>query len=334
LYEKGCAALASLPEGELEARLLLCRAASISEEAFYSAPGAAVSKMVEADYFDLLRRRLSGVPTAYLVGHKEFWSMVFDVGPGVLIPRPETELLVEKALELVEEGRSGPAEKAASEPSLGSLGRSETESSTVGSAIGKDSQSSRLDGEGLVIADIGTGSGCIALSLAGRLPVAKIYATDASEDALKVARKNGQRLGITNVRFLEGDLFEPLERLGLVEACDMIVSNPPYVSQGEWETLDREISEHEPREALVAGESGLEVIERLVAEAPRYLKAGGWLIFELGYGQKEAAMALFSHNLEADCQPCSSWRGVACFEDLAGIPRVITAQWGQKLGLS
>lgn len=223
----------------------------------------------------MVERRLEGVPLAYVLGEKEFWSMLFEVAPGVLVPRPETELLVEKVADL----------------------------------------SSKK--EELVV-DIGTGSGIVAVSLAKELPEARIVATDVSARALKSAGRNACIHGVSSITFARGSFFSPLEKLGLEKKCDFVVSNPPYVSEKEWDTLPAEIKDHEPKPAIVAGESGLECIVRLVRQAPDFLKPGGYLCLEIGWGQQDGVLSLFGE----------SWEEPACFNDLNGIPRVVV---GRKL---
>jgi release factor glutamine methyltransferase len=259
----------------------LYKALSISEEKFYADPDLAISKHQQDAYFNLIQKRLSGIPTAYLTGKREFWSLSFEVGPGVLIPRPETEHVVEKVLDLVH---------------------------------AKDGAACR--GAGLQIADIGIGCGCIAISLAKELPESQVIATEISVTALSFARKNAVAIGIENLEIYQGDLFQPLINKRLKGTFDYIVSNPPYVSTAEWETMEREVRDHEPREALVAGENGLEIIAKLVLEAPSFLKQGGRLIFEIGFGQKESVLSLFGEE----------WGSVACFDDLSGIPRIVVSR--------
>ena len=182
------------------------------------------------------------MPLAYVLEEKEFWSLRFKVAPGVLIPRPETELLVEQVIEL---------------------------------------SSKREE----LIADIGTGSGNISVSLAKELRQAKIVATDVSDQALKLARHNARMHEMSTITFEKGSLVAPLEKLGLQKKFDFIVSNPPYVSEGEWQALPEEIKNQEPKRALVPGESGFEIIEKLILEAPEYLRPGGYLCLEMGWGQ-------------------------------------------------
>lgn len=227
----------------------------------------------------LLARRASREPLQYLLGTQEFCGLEFEVSPAVLIPRSETELLVETALRC-----------AGKQPAA----------------------------HGPVIADIGTGSGCIAVALARRLPEAAIYAVDCSAEALRVARRNADRLGATGrITFLEGDLMAPLEARGLGGRVDLVVSNPPYIAEREWDGLQPEVRLFEPRIALAGGEDGLAVYRRLVPEAVGYLHAGGWLVMEVGQGQAEAVRALIEDTGRYDT--------VDILPDQAGIPRVIAA---------
>jgi release factor glutamine methyltransferase len=221
----------------------------------------------------LIRQRIQGVPTQYLTGKQEFWSLEFQVAPGVLIPRPETEHLVETAIQLAAEF---------SEPS---------------------------------IVDIGTGSGAIAISLKHELPHAKIYAGDISNTTLKIAIANGNSLldSSNSVSFFQGDLFEPFSGM----TFDLIVSNPPYISAEEYNTLAPEIREHEPKQALDAGEKGLDVYQRLIAEASSFLHPAGYVLVEIGHDQKEDVIGIFKdHNFTIK----------DVIQDYAGIERVIIAQ--------
>jgi release factor glutamine methyltransferase len=267
--------LRDMPNPHLDARLLLLESASISDERFYSYPETFLSPAQEKRFYKLVSKRLSGFPIPYLTRRKEFWSISFSVSPGVVIPRPETELVVEKTLERVSAGSP-------------------------------------------LIADIGTGCGNIALSLAKELPIARILATDKSRKALKLARLNARRQSISSVVFARGNLFSPLKRLRLDRQCDFIVSNPPYISEEEWATLPREIKDHEPKKALVAGMTGLEAIEELVRGAPGYLKPGGYLLVEIGHSQKERVKSFFDSD--------SEWKEAIFFKDLNGIDRVAEAK--------
>jgi release factor glutamine methyltransferase len=251
----------------------LCFSAGLSEERFFSNPEEKLTRKQERLFKRLLTKRLSGIPLAYLTGKKEFWSIPFKVFPGVLIPRPETELIVEKVLEL----SSGEEEK---------------------------------------IIDIGTGCGNIAVSLARELHRARIYAVDISGRAVRAARLNASLQGISSLKVMKGDLFSPLRAPHFFEQCSFIVSNPPYVSDLEWRTLQAEIREHEPKKALVPGKSGLEMIKKLIEGSDKFLKPEGYLIFEIGAGQESDVLRFFDGR----------WKKVCCFNDLSGIPRVVAAQ--------
>jgi len=221
----------------------------------------------------LLRSRVQGTPTQYLTGRQEFWSMEFAVAPGILIPRPETEHLVEAAIERV---------KTLESPS---------------------------------IVDIGTGSGAIAISLHKELPHAAISACDISETALNIARRNAETLFPDGhqITFVQGDLFAPFAG----QMFDLIVSNPPYISTEEYAGLAREIREHEPPTALLAGVDGLDVYRRLIADAANYLRPSGWLLLEIGNTQAEAVTQL--------CKE-SGLTVEQVIKDYAGLDRVVAAK--------
>jgi release factor glutamine methyltransferase len=224
----------------------------------------------------LLARRARREPLQYLLGTQEFCGLEFEVEPDVLIPRPETEGLVEAVTSLASEERP-------------------------------------------VIADIGTGSGCIAVSLARRLPWAAFYATDCSEAALRVARRNAERHGVTGrVTFVEGDLLKPLEAHGLAGLVNIVVSNPPYIAERDWEVLQPEVRLYEPRVALAGGEDGLAVYRRLVRESADLLCEGGWLIMEVGQGQAKPVRRLVEDT--------GRYGAVEIRPDQAGIARVVCAQ--------
>jgi release factor glutamine methyltransferase len=272
LLRAGAALLHDVAAPAIEAKVLLFEATGLSEVELLASPERSIAAKDERKFRRLVQKRLAGMPLAYITGRKEFWSMAFRVGPGVIIPRPETELLVEKTLEMA----------ASKEPT---------------------------------IVDIGTGSGNIALALAKELPSARIVATDVSERSLRYARLNAGDNGIGNVTFVRGSLFSALQGLGLEGRCDFIVSNPPYVSASDWESISPEIKNHEPRRAFYGGKTGLDFIGRLIKGAPAYLKPGGRLLFEIGFGQAKAARVLFGPD----------WDEVQTFTDLRGIRRVIMA---------
>ncbi len=271
LFRRGVVLLGDRPQAVLEAKVLLLRAAAISEARYLAAPDKTCSPRVEAFFERLVAKRLAGAPLSHLTGTKEFWSIPIGVTPSVLVPRPETEGLVEKVLEL-------------------STREAET------------------------ILDIGTGSGCIAIALAKELPRAGIQAVDVSERALRVARRNAARHKVKHIEFRRSDLFSAFRASGV--RFDFIVSNPPYISRAEWDALEPDVKEFEPRRALLAGESGLEMIERLVRRSGAFLKPGGYLIFEIGEGQRDRVLGLFGRR----------WTEIETAWDLAGKPRVITAR--------
>ena len=274
---------ARVPSFTLAAELLLLHVLGRDRTWIYSHPEEKVSPADAARYFALLARRASGEPTQHLTGKQEFWGLEFEVTPDVLIPRPETEHLIEVALDrlAVREIRAG---------------RKQT-----------------LTGEGLQIADIGTGSGCIAVALAKELPAATIHATDISPAALSVASRNATRHSLeSRIHFVERNLLE-----GVPNHFDLIVSNPPYVGRREKETLEREVRDHEPELALYGGEEGYEFYAELITLSAAHLKPGGLLVLELGHNSLPAVQPLLD---------ASAWTNVGVTNDLAGIPRVIAAE--------
>lgn len=236
----------------------------------------------------LVERRRALEPVAYLTGHKEFFGRDFLVDRRVLVPRPETELLVELALE-----------------------RTRTKNQEPGTARHQSGSGSRFSvlGSPLLIADIGTGSGCIAITLALELPAAELLAVDLSPGALAVARANAERHGVAGrVRLLQGDMLAPLETL-----VDLLVSNPPYTVLA---TIDENVRRHEPHLALDGGPDGLALYRRLLAGAPARLRPGGSLLLEIGANQGAAVAALARAAFPAS--------QVAVQRDLAGLDRVLT----------
>ncbi|MDO8705240.1 MAG: peptide chain release factor N(5)-glutamine methyltransferase [Sulfuricaulis sp.] len=218
----------------------------------------------------LLARRRQGEPIAYLTGWREFWSMELAVSPATLIPRPETELLVEKTL----------------------------------AHIPHDAE--------WTLADLGTGSGAIALALAKERPRCRVIATDISPEALDVARSNAAKFSLTRVEFCEGRWLEPLAGMKL----DMIVSNPPYVRAGDPHLKCGDVR-FEPQQALIAGPDGLEAIHQIALHAQQSLKPGGRLLFEHGWHQAEAVDSLLRQH---------GYRDIVCCRDLAGRNRITECQ--------
>ncbi len=229
-------------------------------------------------FASLVARRKGGEPVAYLLGHREFYGREFAVSPAVLIPRPETEMLVDMAL--------------AQEVGAGATAKSAAPSTTTRAPK---------------ILDLGTGSGCIAITLALEIRSAQVSAVDASDAALRVARQNAEQLG-ASLRLLQSDWFDGLAG----ERFDLIVANPPYVAEGDSHLAAGDLR-HEPRGALASGADGLDAIRRIVAAAPRHLRPGGQLWLKHGYDHAEAV-----HELLA----AAGLRDIEQHSDVAGIVRV------------
>jgi release factor glutamine methyltransferase len=271
----------------LAAELLLMHALGCDRTWLYTHPEAELKTSVAQEYFALIARRTAGEPTQYLTGTQEFWGLEFEVTPAVLIPRPETEHVVEVALE-----------------------RLRARGIKINMRTGEPSPPLR-------IVDVGTGSGCLAVALAHELPHAEIFATDISSAALEVAGRNAARLGVASrVRFFAGDLLGPVSAPS--RSFDLIVSNPPYVAKDDVGTLAREVREHEPHTALFGGASGIEMYDQLVRQAGELLRSGGVLVLELGYNAAQHVRALLVAQ--------RNWVNVSVTNDLAGIPRVLAAE--------
>jgi release factor glutamine methyltransferase len=258
------------PEQRRDVAYLL-RAAMGRDAAYVLAHGEEVlTDEVAPRFRAMIARRQAGEPVQYIVGTQEFWGLELQVTPAVLIPRPETEHIVEAVL----------------------------------ARVSRDAD--------LRIADVGTGSGAIAIALAKDLPSARIVATDISAAALRVAKKNAEQHRVGNrIEFVECDLL-PVQ---LQNYFDVIASNPPYVAEADRETLAREVRDFEPAQALFAGADGREVYRRLIPVAKAALKPGGWLVMEMGAGQADTLRRVLA-----------GWNGVEIKRDLAGIERVISAR--------
>ena len=289
-----------IPQPRLEAEILLAHVLGLGRIDLYLKYDQPVGEAERAAYRDLVRRRAGGEPTRYLVGGCEFMSLALKVTPACLIPRPETELLVEEVLRLAGVRRQMPAAMAA--PAAGAA-----------AAAGPATPPAPLSA-----IDLCTGCGCVAVSLAAYLPHGRITATDISPEALAVARTNAEAHGVADrMTLLEGDLYEPLDAAD-VQPADFLAANPPYVAQAEWESLAPEIRLHEPRAALVAGPAGTEIIGRILKGAPAYLKPGGALLVEIG-DKQGAAVA----------QQAAGVRGLAdvnIVKDYAGLDRILLAR--------
>jgi release factor glutamine methyltransferase len=246
-------------------------------------------------YRDLLKRRSEHEPVAYLTGTREFFSLDFSVSPDVLIPRPETELLVEKALELLA-GKRPPKPKRQLEwsASAGAEGAKETsengEDAKEAEPFPASEVESVVNAESPAIVDVGVGSGAIAVALASNLPAARVVATDVSSAALSIARKNAEANGV-QIDFRATSLLD-----GVNEQFDLVISNPPYIPEADRPTLPPDVVRYEPAGALFAGPDGLDVIRLLIPAAAEHLKPGGWLLMEIGNGQGDAVEALIAQD--------------------------------------
>jgi release factor glutamine methyltransferase len=289
---------ANIASYTLAAEILLLHTLGRERTWLYTHPEAELSAAEEQTLFSLLARRIAGEPTQHLTGKQEFWGLEFEVTPDVLIPRPETEHLIEVALD-----RLALREIRAGRPQL-------------------------TNGAGLRIADVGTGSGCIAVALAKELPGATIHALDISPAALDVARRNANRHGVADrLLFLESNLLGeitpsddahlPLATRHSPVFFHLIVSNPPYIGRRSAATLPREVRDHEPATALFGGEEGYEVYADLIAQSAERLDPTGILVLELGHDSLPAVEPLLDP---------SDWDRVGVTNDLAGIPRVIAAE--------
>jgi release factor glutamine methyltransferase len=257
----------------------------------YAHPERDLSAEERTRYDHALTERSAGIPAQYITGHQEFWGMDFIVSPAVLIPRPETEHVVETVLRLAASVIAG--------------GEEDRDHRGHREAPGKSAQSLR-------IVDVGTGSGCITLALAKELPLAEIYATDTSAAALEVARANAARHQIpARIQFQQADLLQGLDSA----TFDFVVSNPPYVGESEEDQVQLEVRKFEPRKAVFAGPTGFEVIARLIPQAYAVLKPGGWLVMEISGAVAEKVRAALS-----------GWAEVQLAPDLQGIPRVAAAR--------
>lgn len=258
------------PTPRLDAEVLLMHACGLDRGHLITRAETALTGEQRHRVDNLLARRKRGEPVAYIIGVREFWSMELNVSPAILIPRPETELLVEKALELIPP-----------------------------------------DAE-WTIADLGTGSGAIALALAKERPKCRVIATDVSSTALDVAKSNVEKFDFHNIELRAGDWFAPLAR----ESLDMIVSNPPYVRADDPHLQAGDVR-HEPASALISGADGLDAIRHIALHAQEFLKPGGWLLFEHGWDQTVTVGEILRRH---------GYRDRVCHPDLAGRLRVVASR--------
>lgn len=255
----------------LDAELLLARALGTTRIQLVVHAPRVLSPDELARFRQMVKRRRAREPVAYILGEREFYGRVFRVDARVLVPRPDTETLVEVALDRT-----------------------------------------RHVSMSMRALDLCTGSGCVAVTLAKERPTSTVYATDASRDALAVARENALRLGAYNVALRAGDLYAAVDP---ALRFDLITANPPYVARGEMPTLMQDVRDFEPRLALEAGDDGLDVVRRVVAGAPVHLGPGGVLAVEVGAGQAPAVAELFA---------AAGFGGIELRRDYARIERVVS----------
>jgi release factor glutamine methyltransferase len=264
-----------VPSPRMNAELLLMFTLDCDRAYLYAHPERELTHEESRRYDDALAHRAEGIPAQYIIGHQEFWGMDFVVSPAVLIPRPETEHVIETVLAACVERAPSPA--------------------TL-----------------LRFVDVGTGSGCIALALAKELPQAEIHATEISSEALDIARVNAARHQLEGrIQFQQTDLLQGFTG----DSFDVVVSNPPYVGESEEDQVQLEVRKFEPRWAVFAGHTGLEVIERLIPQAHEALKPGGWLVMEISGTIVNGVKDLLRN-----------WADVRITNDLQGIPRVAAAR--------
>ena len=255
----------------LNAEVLLMHTLGCDRAYLYAHPERELNEDELKRYDENLSERSRGVPSQYITGHQEFYGLDFIVTPAVLIPRPETEHLVEAVLDITNHIPVAPK-----------------------------------------IVDVGTGSGAIAIALANELPDAYLYATDISDEALEIARANASRLQVDkDIEFRRADLLEGLAD----EMFDIVVSNPPYVGESEHDKVQLEVRKFEPHIAVFGGHEGLDIYRRLIPQAERVLRPGGWLAMEIGYSQEQQILGMLE-----------GWSECRSIPDLQGIPRVVVAR--------
>jgi release factor glutamine methyltransferase len=265
---------ASVPNDLLDAQTLLAEALDRDRTYLIINFNRPLSDAERIKYQELIERRAAGEPLQYITGHQEFFGLEFEVTPDVLIPRPETELIVEETIRIVQQARFNNP----------------------------------------LVVDAGTGSGCIAVTLAREIDGLRAIATDISTAAIAVAKRNAARNTMTErIDFIVANLFDAFAEIPF---ADIIISNPPYVSRQELPMLQREVRDWEPKVALTDYDDGLTFYRRLLGDAPARLKPGGYLICEMGYTQSDAISAMIDPAV---------WSDLRILKDLRGIPRTIVA---------
>ena len=270
----------------LDSEVLLAHLLRLDRVGLYLNFDRPLSRDELSSFREIVKRRGSREPLQYITGHQEFWSLDFKVTPDVLIPRPDTEILVEEALK----------------------------------AVRRETLDVRRQNQlPFTILDLCTGSGCIAISLAHELKDAVVYAVDTSEAALSIARENAEKNGVRDrVIFLQGDLYEALtSHVSRLTSYDLIVSNPPYIKNIDIPNIQPEVRDYEPRMAVDGGTEGLGFYKRIVADAPNHLSPHGWLMVEVGEGQADAVSKMMADT--------GAFESISTVKDLAGIERVVRA---------
>lgn len=276
LLKEGASILkeAGSPSAYLDAQILLCHIAGLSKVDIIRDRDKSLGEDISERFFQLIEERKMGKPIQYITGHQEFMGLDFYVHENVLIPRPDTEILVEKVLQLLK------------------------------------------NKENLEIADVCTGTGAIAVSLAYYIPDSFVYASDISHHAVECCRRNIEKHGLeSRMKLLQGDLLEPLFEEGLEGRLDALVSNPPYISKNDMETLPLSVRGFEPHLALYGGGEGLDFYIKILKDAARLLKKGGLLAFEIGYDQGPALTKLIEDK--------GNYKNIRIEKDLAGLDRVV-----------
>lgn len=264
---------------QLEVRLILAKLMEVDKSYIYAHEDLEVDKELEDKFLETMKKRSQGYPIQYILNEKEFMGLDFYLDEGVLIPRPDTENLVEYVIDYINENY-------------------------------KDRRVNVLD--------LGIGSGAIGLSIAHFCKQSYVYATDVSQDAIKVSGINKKRFKLDNVEILMGNLFEPVSNMK--DFFDIIVSNPPYIESHEISKLQSEVKDYEPIMALDGGEDGLKYYRDISRDAKEFLRHGGLLIYEIGYNQaKKVSDILIDEN----------YRDIEIIKDLQGLDRVILGRWGE-----
>jgi len=271
-----------IPSPLLDAEVLLVHVLQVNRHVLLTDPSICLTNLQKVRYQKFIRRRCQYEPVAFLTQKKEFMSLSFRVTPDVLIPRPETELLVEEVI----------------------------------------SQARELH-KSIDMLDIGTGSGCIAVSCAKYIKNIRIVALEKNRKALNIAKENAQQNDVKNfIKFYRGDIFKGIPKTWGKKGFDFVVSNPPYIARSAFPKLQKDVWKYEPKEALVGGKDGLEIIRNIITQTPEYLKPNGLLMMEIGYDQGNAVKNLLQRDLRYNL------KSIVIKKDYAGLDRIAIAQKG------